>query len=301
VRISRRGALGLGVGALCTAVVAACSRSTSTGSPPGLSSTAPPDSVAVTSSTVATSTTAPAPDPAAVAAANSGRVPTQWGLAVDGVHTQLVDSGSALEPTLALTFDACGGPGGSGVDRALLDVLGAEGVPATLFLNRRWIEANPVVVQELVSSPLFEIGNHGTRHLPLSVNGREAYGITGTADADEAAEEVWVNHGVLTDLLGRPPVWFRSGTAHYDEVATAIAQQLGEQPVGFTTNGDFGATASAQQVVGELTAAPAGGIVLAHMNQPASATSAGIATAVAQLRSRGVRFVTLSGGGGTRP
>ena len=41
------------------------------------------------------------------------------------------------EKTLALTFDACGGPGGSGVDTDLLELLEAESVPATLFLNQR--------------------------------------------------------------------------------------------------------------------------------------------------------------------
>lgn len=217
------------------------------------------------------------------------------------MHTRLVDAGAPGAPTLALTFDACGGPGGSGVDDALIDLLEREQIPATLFINRRWIDANPTVTERLVASSLFEIGNHGTRHLPLSVNGRSAYDIPGTVDAYDAAEEVWVNHETLRALMGRPPLWFRSGTAHYDEVATSIAIELGEQPVGFTTNGDFGATAGPTQVAAEVLGAPPGGIVLAHMNQPAGGTAAGVAAALGRLRSSGTRLVTLSGGGGTRP
>ena len=254
-----------------------------------------------TSTSTAVSTTAPAVDPTAVGRANLGRVPTQWGLEVEGVHTRLVDVGATGSPTLALTFDACGGPGGSGVDTALLDLLTAEAIPATLFLNQRWIEANRALTDRLVGSPLFEFGNHGSRHLPLSVTGRSAYGIPGTVDAPDAVDEVWSNHELLTSLLGEPPRWFRSGTAHYDEVATSIAVELGEQPVGFTTNGDLGATAPAAQVTTELVGAPAGGIVLAHMNQPTGGTAAGLAAALPRLRAAGVRFVTLTGGGGTRP
>ncbi len=298
MRISRRDAIGLGVGAVSAAVLAACGRSVPAVSAPVSSpSTVPGEGIGFpTTTTLAV----PAVDPQAVAAANAQLVPAEWGLDVTGVHTQLVDAGAPSAPTLALTFDACGGPGGSGVDEVLVNFLESEQVPATLFLNRRWIETNPQVADRLVASPLFEIGNHGTRHLPLSVTGRSAYGIAGTVDALAATEEVWVNHEVLTDLLGRSPLWFRSGTAHYDEVATAIAVQLGEQPVGFTTNGDLGATASARQVTSEVLSAPAGGIVLAHMNQPAGDTALGIAAAVTELRAGGVQFVTLSGGGGTR-
>jgi len=254
-----------------------------------------------TSTTVAAATGAPTADPAAVGRDNMGRVPTQWGVDVSGVHTRLVDPGVAGSPTLALTFDACGGPGGSAVDTPLLDLLEGEAIPATLFLNQRWIEGNRALAERLVASPLFEFGNHGSRHLPLSVTGRSAYGIPGTVDAPDAVEEVWSNHQVLTSLLGEPPRWFRSGTAHYDEVATSIAVQLGEQPVGVTTNGDLGATATPGQVTAALLSAPRGGIVLAHMNQPGGGTAAGLATALQTRRSSGVRLVTLGGGGGTRP
>src|SRR5258708_792652 len=93
---------------------------------------------------------------------------------------------SAAGRVIALTFDACGGPGGSGYDQALIDFLRRRQVPATLFLNSRWIDANPAAFHLLAAEPLFEIGNHGTRHRPLSVTGRSAYGIPGTRSAGEA-------------------------------------------------------------------------------------------------------------------
>ncbi|MFB7473503.1 polysaccharide deacetylase family protein [Kitasatospora sp. NPDC056184] len=230
------------------------------------------------------------PARAAVTARYAGAVPTAWGLDVPGVLTTLPDAA----PAIALTFDACGGSGGSGYDAALVATLRAHGVPATLFLNARWIDANPRVFENLAADPLFEIANHGTAHRPLSVTGRSAYGIAGTRDPGEVYDEIAGNLAGLTALLGRPPRFFRSGTAHYDDVATRIAADLGQRIAGFSTNADGGATLPAAQVQRELTDAAPGGIVIAHMNRPASGTARGVAAALPALLAAGRTFVRLS-------
>jgi peptidoglycan/xylan/chitin deacetylase (PgdA/CDA1 family) len=170
-----------------------------------------------------------------------------------------------------------------------------RGIPATLFLNQRWIVSNDALARELAGLPQFELGNHGTAHRPLSISGRSAYGIHGTASVDEVVEEIWSNHLTLSELKGYPPRWFRSGTAHYDEVAVAIARELGEQVVGFTVNGDGGATYHAATVESETCAVTPGGVVIAHMNQPHSGTAAGLAAATTALIDEGYRFTLLDG------
>lgn len=50
-----------------------------------------------------------------------------------------------------------------------------------MFWNKCWIDANPDWARQIAVNPLFQIENHGTLHEPLSVNGRSAYGIAGTA------------------------------------------------------------------------------------------------------------------------
>ncbi|MFF7635840.1 polysaccharide deacetylase family protein [Kitasatospora sp. NPDC008050] len=233
---------------------------------------------------------APSPlDRAQVVARYAGVTPSSWGMDVPGALGQLQPGRGQI----ALTFDACGGPGGDGYDQALIDFLHDHAVPATLFLNSRWIDANPETFRRLAAQPLFEIGNHGTRHRPLSVTGRSAYGIQGTRDAGEVFDEVAGNHSRLTELLGTPPRFFRSGTAHYDDVAARIVAELGERVVGFTVNGDAGATYPTAQVESEVATAPPGAIVLAHMNQPAGHTAAGIAAAVPRLLAAGHTFTRL--------
>ena len=216
--------------------------------------------------------------------------PQVWGLDVPGVITRLRGAGKAL----ALTFDACGGPGGHGYDAALIGFLRQEQIPATLFVNARWIDANPGVFGDLAADPLFDIANHGTRHLPLSVRGRSAYGIRGTSDVGEVYDEVDGNARKLLGLVGHPVRFFRSGTAHYDDVATRIVHDLGEQVIGFEVNGDAGATFTSRQVAEALDTVRPGSIVIAHMNHPGHGTAAGMRAALPALKSAGYRFVHVT-------
>lgn len=217
----------------------------------------------------------------------AGTAPTAWGMDLPGILSRLTRPGR----TVALTFDACGGPGGNGYDAALIDLLRAHQARATLFLNERWIAANPGPFHELVADPLFAIGNHGNRHVPLSVTGRAAYGIRGTRNAGEVYDEVVDNADNLRRRLGRAPELFRSGTAHYDDVATRILHDLGTTPVGFDVNGDAGATFTPQQVEVALRGVRPGSIVIAHMNQPGHGTALGMREALPRLASAGYEFV----------
>ncbi|WP_245792393.1 hypothetical protein [Bowdeniella nasicola] len=98
----------------------------------------------------------------------------------------------------------------------------------------------------------------------------------------------------MEDELGVSPRFFRSGTAHYDDVAVAIAKRAEQVIAGFSINGDAGATAPKGQVVASLAKVGAGDIVLAHMNQPHGQTAEGFAMALPRALDRGVRFSTLA-------
>ncbi len=276
---------------LATGVLASCGRSASGGKPSS-----------VTIHAVAGSRTSgdvlPSARPAAPVVLTRAQVvaryghlrPRTWGFGGPGVVRDL----PASRRVIALTFDACGGPGGSRYDQALIRFLRRRNVPATLFLNSRWIDANPVAFRRLASEPLFEIANHGTRHLPLSVTGQPAYGIPGTRNAGEVYDEVARNQAKLTRLLGVPPRFFRAGTAYSDDVAARIVTAMGDRLVTFSVNGDGGATFTPWEVRSAVTGAPGGSIVICHMNHPESGTAQGIAAAVPRLLTAGYRFVRLS-------
>jgi peptidoglycan/xylan/chitin deacetylase (PgdA/CDA1 family) len=230
-----------------------------------------------------------APTKAQLVAEFGGRRPTEWGLAVTGVVTR------CPAPKTVITLDACGGASGSGVDQQLLSTLRKLNVPATLFVNERWIQANPTLTAELAHDPLFELANHGFRHRPLSVNGKSAYGIPGTADVGQVYDEVMENQKLLQDTIGHAPQFFRSGTAFYDEIAAAVTLRLGLLPVNFTINGDGGATFGPSVVAAEVGKARGGDIVIAHFNRPGGGTAAGFAQALPRLLGQGATFAKLGG------
>jgi peptidoglycan/xylan/chitin deacetylase (PgdA/CDA1 family) len=217
-------------------------------------------------------------------------LPVSWGENVAGVKTRIKGKGKLL----ALTMDACGSTKGMKFDRALIEFLEKEQIPATLFINGRWIEPNRKEFDRLAANPLFEIANHGLTHRPASINGRSVYGIQGTKNVAEVVDEIELNAVKIASLTGKRPKHYRSGTAYYDEVAVRIAGGLGQQVAGFSLLGDAGATYSRQQVKDALLSAKPGNIIILHFNHPESGTAGGVMDAIPELKKRGYRFVRLS-------
>jgi peptidoglycan/xylan/chitin deacetylase (PgdA/CDA1 family) len=198
------------------------------------------------------------------------------------------------QKVLALTFDACGGPKGSGYDATLIDFLTREAIPATLFISGKWVDANPELLRALSRNPLFEIENHGLNHKPCSAMGRSAYGIRGTKNVGEVFGEIQSNALKIQSIAGRVTKYYRPGTAYSDEVCVEIAKALGYETVNFSVRGDAGATYSKKEIWEALLHSPPASIVLMHMNQPESQTAEGVIEAIPELRKRGSRFVKVS-------
>ncbi|GAA1865493.1 polysaccharide deacetylase family protein [Paeniglutamicibacter psychrophenolicus] len=266
--------------------------------------------------TAATSPSAPAPAPSppveataparavpgrgAVLSAYASKPSGAFGLEAKGIELGL----PATARGAALTFDACGGPGGEGYDAALMAALRKHRAPATLFINQRWARANPGLVRELAADPLFEIANHGTTHAPLASRGQGAYGIPGTASIGAAYDEIMDNQRHLADTFGIRAKFFRSGTAHMDELGAALCRELGLVPMNFTVNLDAGATFRAAGVAAQTRQLRAGDVGIGHFNRPSSGTARGVAEALPglleSLAARKLALLTLSEAFGAR-
>lgn len=208
---------------------------------------------------------------------------------VTGVKTRMKTD----EKVIALTLDACGGENGSGYDDELIRFLDQHNIKANLFVNARWIAAQPTIFMELAYNSLFTIENHGTEHRPLSTIPRSAWGIESTASKEEIVEEIIGNQKMILEHTGKLPKHFRSGTAFYDDVSVKIAQDLGLEVVNFDILGDAGATFTADQVKDSMLQATPGSIVILHMNHPESGTAEGVRMAVLNLLEKGFSFVHL--------
>jgi peptidoglycan/xylan/chitin deacetylase (PgdA/CDA1 family) len=226
----------------------------------------------------------------------AGKTPLAFGEKLPGILSALPASqaGTAEKPVIALTFDACGGKKGADYDAGLIAFLRENRIPATLFLTTVWVRNNPGILADLAADPLFEIAAHGARHKPCSLTGKSAYGIAGTASFAQLLAEVEGNVRELAQATGKRPRWFRSGTAHYDEIAVGVIRDLGLGVAGYSIAGDEGATLPSSAVAAKILSAKPGDILLFHMNRPKSGTRAGLKEALPRLLQRGARFVRLS-------
>ncbi len=218
------------------------------------------------------------------------QTPKEWGESVTGVKTKF----DTNEKVIALTMDACGSPHGMGYDEKLINFLKQEKVPATLFINARWIDKNLNTFKALASTPLFEIANHGLEHKPASVNGKSIYGLDGSKNMEELIDEIELNARKIEQITDKRPKYFRSGTAYYDEVAVKIANKLNHQVIGFSILGDGGATFSKEKVENAFLKAKNGEIAIIHMNHPLSQTADGTIKVINELKKKGFKFVRLS-------
>lgn len=213
-----------------------------------------------------------------------------WGFDAKGV----VKNFKTEKKLLLLTLDACGGSEkSSGYDAELISFLKENRIPVVLFVNSRWIDSNKKIFLEISKDPLFDIQNHGTKHLPLSLYGESAYGIRGSKSKEEIIDEVMINHKKISELTGKNMTYFRSGTAHYSDEAVSIVNSLGYTVLGFSINADAGATYTSLQIQKELNRARRGDIIIAHFNHPESQNATGLSIGIKKLLASGWRFVSL--------
>lgn len=194
------------------------------------------------------------------------------------------------ETRVALTFDACDGR----VDHRILDLLEQKSIPATVFVSGKWLARNAEAFAEMKAHPdLFEIEDHGARHIPAVDYPTRVYGLKAAGSPAAVLAEVKGGADQITAAGGPAPAWFRGATAKYDSSAMAEIRGLGLQVAGYSLNGDSGASVSAAEATRRFGQARDGDVIIAHINQPTRAAGAGVAAGIAALQAKGVVFVRL--------
>ena len=191
---------------------------------------------------------------------------------------------------MALTLDACGG----GTDTRILNALLDRGLPTTIFATALWLHANPDAVQILLAHPIqFSVQNHGERHLPAVLGTQPIYGLAPAGTLDAIKREVERGAEAIIAAGFPSPTWYRCATARYSPEAIGLIDQMGFQVAGFSVNADAGASLPAATVTRHIDAAKTEDVIIAHINQPARSSGAGVAASIPTLDP--TRFVTLAG------
>ena len=203
---------------------------------------------------------------------------------------QIDKVGEGARPRVALTLDACSGH----TDFTLLDALIARRIAATLFVTGLWLERNPQAIARIKEHrDLFEIGNHGGRHL-AAIWGRSApFGVKAAGSPEAVQDEVLSGERAIMSVFGKKPLWFRGATALYSAPAVPLIAKMGYAVAGYSLNGDAGASLSAGAVTQRLERAQNGDVILAHLNHPERPCGKGLVNGLSSLQSQGVDFVHL--------
>jgi peptidoglycan/xylan/chitin deacetylase (PgdA/CDA1 family) len=212
---------------------------------------------------------------------------SQW---TPGVKVKI----DTAEKIAAITLDACGGKKGSGYDSELINFLRENKIPASLFMTGLWIDANPGLVKELAADPLFEIENHGLTHKPASVNGSKIYGRRGTKNPGELVDEIELNAIKIEKITGKRPVFYRPGTAYFDDVAVKIVYDLRQIPMNFSIVSGDAAGFKPEKIERRITSGiKHGSIIIGHMNRPGKNLYPAMKKSILKLKEQGYRFVKL--------
>ncbi|HHZ10350.1 MAG TPA: polysaccharide deacetylase family protein [Rhizobiales bacterium] len=191
---------------------------------------------------------------------------------------------------VALTLDACGG----GTDMRILSALVENRIPATIFVTGIWLRRNAEVLAVMKAHPdLFEIENHGARHVPAIDRPASVYGIAAAGSAEAVGREVLGGADALRAAGLPEPRWFRGATAKYTPTAMARIESLGFRVAGYSLNADGGSLLGAAQTERRVEAARDSDVVLAHINQPKHAAGGGLVAGLLTLKARGVGFARL--------
>lgn len=194
------------------------------------------------------------------------------------------------QPHVALTLDACSGA----ADSRILDALVQNRIPATVFVTARWLKRNPEALRQMLNhADLFQIENHGARHLPAVDHPASVYGIPAAGSPEAVKAEVSGGALAVTAATGQAPRWYRGATGKYSTSALALIVAEGEAVAGYSLIADDGASLPAPAVVHRLSKARDGDVIIAHVNHPEKPAGQGLVTGILALKAKGYVFVRL--------
>jgi peptidoglycan/xylan/chitin deacetylase (PgdA/CDA1 family) len=206
---------------------------------------------------------------------------------------------------VALTFDLCEQTGEvAGYDGAIVDYLRASGVKATFFAGGKWLRSHAERARQLMTDPLFEIGNHSEAHRNL----RQLTGhaleeeILAPERAYEAARaELSRLQCVRADGSAPASVPARMGLFRFPYGACNGASMAAVNDAGLLaiqwdlSTGDPSPLQSARAIADLMVKkAKPGSIIIAHANGRGYHTGEALPIAIPKLKAQGFEFVTVS-------
>lgn len=182
---------------------------------------------------------------------------------------------------VALAFEAGGDPAGCA---RMLAALREAGVAATIFLDGRWAEMNPALVETMVADG-HELGNHAYSHPDLT-----------RLEDEEIARELSRTEALALTLTGRSTKpWFRPPFQQFDDRVRRVAAKEGFRCLSRDAldGGSYPGPSTPEAILRRSVERVGDGAVLTyHLHNPDTARV--LPEIIARLRGAGARPVRLS-------
>jgi peptidoglycan/xylan/chitin deacetylase (PgdA/CDA1 family) len=197
----------------------------------------------------------------------------------------VISHGTPNTKVVSLTFDSDHGSAGNAT--SYLDTLQRYGIHATFFLTGAFAQANPGIVQRMVSAG-HDVGNHTVDHADLANPVR-----TDTFICNELAGA----SSALVSVSGRSPrPYFRPPYGSYNAQVVSLAGDLGYETIMWSIDPrDWDSATSVQDILNRVLNSPnlgSGAIILMHVNSVNEPVA--LPQVISGLASRGYTIVPLS-------
>lgn len=190
-----------------------------------------------------------------------------------------IDAVKTDQPVVALTFDD--GPHPANTAR-MLALFAKENVKATFFEIANNVAAHPKLARDIVAAG-HEIGNHSRTHPKLGE----------IPDLATVRAELVDSQTIIQAATGSTPVIFRAPyLSHGPELWTVLGELKLPSIAGAHSADDWDAKATKETIIARSVKAGPGEIVILH-TWPDKTVDA-LPEIIAQLRAKGLRFVTVS-------
>lgn len=206
-------------------------------------------------------------------------------LGVMPVAPAVIAHGTPSTKEVSLTFDSDGGDPGNAT--SYLDTLKRDGIHATFFLTGQFAQANPSIVQRIVSDG-HDLGNHTIDHPDLANPPRSDTFV---------CNEIAGAGNTLAGIAGRSPrPFFRPPYGSYNAQVVNLAGGLAYDTIMWNIDPrDWDPTTTVQNILNRVLNSPnlgSGAIILMHVNSMNEATA--LPQVITGLENKGYAIVPLS-------
>ena len=184
------------------------------------------------------------------------------------------------QKVVALTFDISWG---NNTPIPVIDILKKNNIKSTFFLSGPWVKQYPEVPKRIQADG-HEIGSHGYRHINLS-----------NLSKNEIKDEIMKAHSNIKEVTGIEANLIRTPNGDFNDVVIEAVHEVNYEAIQWGTDSLDWMNPGVNSIIDRVTKkVHPGDIILMHASDTCKQTTEALPVIIANLKSQGYEFVTVS-------